>query len=232
MASYRGHLAFSTLLGAGYGAAGFWVFGIDPVSCLLAGGLTSASGMLPDLDSDSGVPVRALFGLASVLVPLLAIPRMLAMALPVQQIIVALVLAHVVIRYVMAGLFKRMTVHRGMFHSLPMMVIVGLLVFLLYHHVRTDVREYMAGGAMLGFLSHLVLDELCSVDLAGVRVKLNKYAGSAVKLASPSWGATLGTYLILAGLAFLAAMEFQGPREKWRQWQQQPLSISKPATRM
>ncbi len=60
---------------------------------------------------------------------------------------------------------------------------------------------------MLGFLSHLVLDELYSVDFMGLRVRLNKYAGSALKLASRSWPATLTTYVILAGLGFLALQE-------------------------
>jgi hypothetical protein len=60
---------------------------------------------------------------------------------------------------------------------------------------------------MIGFLSHLVLDEICAVDFTGVRPRLNRFAGSALKLASPSWTATLLTYLLLAALAFLA---FQG----------------------
>jgi hypothetical protein len=54
---------------------------------------------------------------------------------------------------------------------------------------------------MIGFLSHLVLDEIFSVDFMGLKVK--KSAGSAVKLASKSWGATLTCYGILALLAWL-----------------------------
>src|SRR5438094_516142 len=62
----------------------------------------------------------------------------------------------------------------------------------------------LAGGVMLGFLSHLVLDELCAVDFSGARLRLNRFAGSALKLASPSWTATILTYLLLFGLSFLA----------------------------
>src|SRR5262245_58360672 len=208
MAGYRGHLAFSTALGLAYGAGAYWYFGVDPLASVMAGCLTSASGLLPDLDSDSGVPVRTLFGLASILVPVLALPRMLAMRRPLEEVLVFLVVAHLFIRYVLSALFKRVTVHRGMFHSIPAMGIAGLAVFLIYHHPNVPVRMYLAGGAMLGFLSHLVLDEMCSVDLVGAQVKLNKFAGSALKFASPSWGATLGTYLVLAGLGFLTAMQF------------------------
>jgi hypothetical protein len=60
----------------------------------------------------------------------------------------------------------------------------------------------VAIGVMLGFLSHLVLDELCSVDFMGARIKLNKFAGSAVKLWSKSAPATIFTYLILVVLAW------------------------------
>ena len=65
-------------------------------------------------------------------------------------------------------------------------------------------------GTMIGFLSHLVLDELCSVDFTGAMVHLNKYAGSALKLTSASWPATGLTYLLLAGLALLAYLDWTG----------------------
>jgi hypothetical protein len=220
MASYRGHLTFSTILGAAYGVGGYWFFGIDPIAAGVGGVLTAASGLLPDLDSDSGVPVRTLFGAASILLPLLAVPRIIAVRTPLQEIVVYLILAHVFIRYGLSRMFKRMTVHRGMFHSVPGMVIAGLITFLIYHHWNPLVRAYVACATMLGFLSHLVLDELCSVDISGAHLRLNKFAGSALKFASPSWTATLGTYLLLAALGFLAAMQFEGPRETWREWQQ------------
>jgi hypothetical protein len=63
---------------------------------------------------------------------------------------------------------------------------------------------------MLGFLSHLVLDEAYSVDFTGARLRLNRYAGSALKLASRSWAATLTTYLLLAALAYLAWLDRTG----------------------
>jgi hypothetical protein len=61
---------------------------------------------------------------------------------------------------------------------------------------------------MLGFLSHLVLDEIYSVDFMGLRVRLNKYAGSALKFFSPSWTATLIAYAILAGLGVATWFDF------------------------
>jgi membrane-bound metal-dependent hydrolase YbcI (DUF457 family) len=186
MASYRGHLIFSTALGIGYGALAHWYFGYDEITSGISAGLTSASGLLPDLDSDSGVPVRALFGLSAVVIPLLMLRRLLAAALPPEQMIAILAGTYLTIRYGLAALFKRITVHRGMFHSIPAMLIAGLAVFLIYQHPQMDTRFCLAGGVMLGFLSHLVLDELCSVKVKGVGVHLNKAAGSALPQGQPS----------------------------------------------
>lgn len=209
MASYRGHLMFSTALGAGYGAAAFWLGGLDWIPAVLGAGITSASGLLPDLDSDSGVPVRVLFSLAAVLTPALLLTRIVALNLPLLQTVLSLGSIGLLIRYPFAALFKHLTVHRGMFHSIPGMFITGLLVFLGFHHADIGVRLFMAGGTMIGFLSHLVLDELCSVNFEGAKIHLNKAAGSALKFFSSSRSASLVAYAILAGLAFLAWPDLQ-----------------------
>jgi hypothetical protein len=124
--------------------------------------------------------------------------------LTADQILVVMAGCYLLVRYVVRFLFQRLTVHRGMFHSVPAMLIAGLGVFLLHHGPDTRTRMFLAGGTMLGFLSHLVLDEIYSVNFMGFHFKLNKYAGSALKLFSPSWTATLSTYIILAGLSYVA----------------------------
>src|SRR5205085_2109900 len=117
-----------------------------------------------------------------------------------EQTIVLLAGIYLLIRYGVSEVFKRATVHRGMFHSVPAMLITGLLVFLSYDTPYRMLRYYLAVGVMLGFLSHLVLDELYSVDFMGLRVRISKSAGSALKFYSPSWAATLACYVFLSGL--------------------------------
>ncbi len=209
MASYQGHLATSTLLGACYGAAGAWYGHLDWGPAFLAAGLTAIGGLLPDLDSDSGVPVRELFGLAAAVTPFLLFERIRAAGFNLEQTIVLLAGVYLLIRYGVSEVFKRFTVHRGMFHSLPAMGIASLGVFLLYHNPNRDLRVYLAAGVALGFLSHLILDELCSVDFMGVRVKLKQSAGSALKLTSRSWPATATAYLILCGLAYASWVDWR-----------------------
>ncbi|MFO0999054.1 MAG: metal-dependent hydrolase [Planctomycetaceae bacterium] len=55
---------------------------------------------------------------------------------------------------------RNWTVHRGMFHSIPALIIASEVTFLAYHSSDMKVRILMAIGTGLGFLSHLVLDEM------------------------------------------------------------------------
>jgi hypothetical protein len=207
MASYKGHLAFSSALGAACAGIGYWYFGLDWGTCLLGAGLTTLGGLMPDLDSDSGVPVRELFGVAATITPFLLLRRLHHSQLTWEEILVVMAGVYLFIRYGLRELFMRLTVHRGMFHSVPAMIIAGLAVYLMYHGPDERTRMFLAAGTMVGFLSHLVLDELYSVNFMGVGFKLNKYAGSALKLKSPSWGATAGTYAILVGMGFVAWLD-------------------------
>lgn len=217
MASYLGHISFSSALGAVYGAGAAYYLGMDWGPVFLGAGMTALGGLLPDLDSDSGVPVREMFGLGAFVVPFLLLHR-LEKAFTVEQAIVILAGIYLLIRYGLSRVFKKITVHRGIYHSIPAMLIAGLVVFLVYESPDLNLRLYLAGGTMAGFLSHLVLDELCSVDFEGVTVSLNQFAGSAVKLFSQSLLVNLVTYGLLFGLGWQALKTYEtlpkqaGPR--------------------
>ena len=75
-----------------------------------------------------------------------------------------------------------------------------------------ELRAYLAVGVMLGFLSHLVLDELCAVDFRGLAPKLNQFAGSAVKMKSESWLANFVCYGLLFGLGYIAYKQYPPPK--------------------
>ena len=221
MASYRGHLAFSAALGAGYGSVAAWQYNLDWGPVFLGAGLTAMGGFLPDLDSDSGVPVRELFTIAAVATPVLTFGRLNAMGFTLEQTMVVMAGMYLFIRYGVSAVFKSCTVHRGMFHSIPAMLISGLAVFLAYHGPDVDSRLFMAGGITLGFLSHLVLDEVCSVDFNGIKVELKSSAGSALKFFSDSWDANLLTYAALGGLGYLASFEYAAVVSTLRRWHEQ-----------
>ena len=204
MAGFRTHITVSTGLGLAYGAAAVSPLGFAPATAVLAAGVTGVGGMLPDLDSDSGVPLRFAGGLMAALSPILLLPRFHHAGFSYDGTLAGMMLVYLLIRYPLVGLFKRFTVHRGMFHSIPAMLIAGLIVYLGYPSRDVLLRMYLGVGVMLGFLSHLVLDEIWAVDFMGVGVRFNKFSGSALKFASASYVATLSTYGILVVLTYVA----------------------------
>ena len=75
MAGFKTHITTSTVLGLGYGAAGHFLLDAPPAACALASGLCAVSGMLPDIDSDSGVPFRESMAFAAAVVPMMMVDR-------------------------------------------------------------------------------------------------------------------------------------------------------------
>ncbi|MGL4550437.1 MAG: metal-dependent hydrolase [Gemmataceae bacterium] len=203
MASYRGHLTLAAPLGAAYGALALYRPEPDWGVAILAAALTTVGGLMPDLDSDSGVPVRELFGMIAALAAVFLFHPLREAQFSIEQTLALLVVSYFFVRYVVANGFRAVTVHRGMFHSVPAMLISGLIVYLAYPSPDFRLRLYFGGAMTFGFLSHLVLDEIYAVDFNGLRLKTNQFAGTALKFGSASWSATLLTYLILLGLGYV-----------------------------
>ena len=201
MAGFKTHITTSSVLGIGYGTAGYFVLEEPHVStCLLSAGICSVSGMLPDLDSDSGVPIRETMAFAAAVVPMLLIDRFRQFGWNDEAMVLAAGLIYVVVRFGVAEIFKRYTVHRGMWHSLPAAASVGMLAFLVCSCAEFDQRLFKTGAAVLGFMSHLVLDELWSVEFKRGRMRLKKSFGTALKLWSKNRWANVSTYAKLAAL--------------------------------
>ena len=202
MADFRTHIAWSTVIGIGYGVYGH-TQGAPLETCVLAGGLCSVAGMLPDLDSDSGRPAREMFPFVAALVPGLMHDRFKQWELSNTWIAVATGGIYLGIRFGIGGLFKRFTVHRGMWHSVPACLIAGLLTFLACGQQELMLRLYLSMAVMLGFTVHLVLDELWSISFSTKKVGLKSSWGTALKFFGDELWPNFMTYglLVLCGLA-------------------------------
>ena len=207
MAGYREHLTFSALCGIGYGAAAGFLGPFTPPQAAIAGCLTGLAGMLPDLDSETGKPVRELSGVVAAVVPFIAIRHLVDVLGSVDAMILAGGLIYIAVRYGGAWLLARLCVHRGMFHSIPALGIAACLGFLGYKSEDVGVRILMGGGIALGYLSHLVLDEIYAVQWNGVRVRLNKAAGSATKCFGRSFVANAFCYGLLFFLGYASLVK-------------------------
>lgn len=216
MAGFRTHMTVSSCTGLVYGAVAVNPLGYSTDAAILAAGMTALGGMLPDLDSSSGRPVRELSSVSGAVVPLLLLPRLHHGGFSHEAILATLAVMYLLIRYGVSWILRKTTVHRGMFHSVPAMLIAGGIVFLEYGSPDRSIRLLLAVGVMLGFLSHLVLDEIYSVDFNGVKIRLAKSAGSALKLTSSSSAATFACYCyLLVVVGSIWAEIKHGPDGHW-----------------
>jgi hypothetical protein len=207
MADFKTHITVSTALGIGYGAVAFRHFGVPAPTCILAGTLCSVSGMLPDLDSDSGVPLRESLAFAAACVPMLLLERFRHLGWSSETMALAGAGIYLSVRFGVGKLLKKFTVHRGMFHSIPAAVIAGEVAFLVCVSGDIYMRSYKACAVVAGFMSHLILDEIWSVKFAGGRFQLKSSSGTALKF----WGTGWATIAAYAQMLFIGVIVLNDP---------------------
>ena len=197
----------STATGIAYGAAGLLYGDMPPGVCLLAGGLCSVSGMLPDLDSDSGVPLRESLAFAAAVVPMLMVPRWRGLNFSAEAMILAGALVYLLVRFGLGWFLKKYTVHRGMFHSIPAAIIATEVAFLVYAPQDVSLRYFVSFAVAAGFMSHLILDEIWSVGVKRGQLALKKSFGTAVKFWGNSLYANFSCYGKLVLLSYLVLQD-------------------------
>ena len=206
MAGFKTHITVSSLAGAGYGAGAFLLFDVPAPTCLLAGGLCGVSGMLPDIDSGPGRPLRESMAFAAAVVPMMVAERLRIFDVSAELIVLYGAILYLLIRFGGAWLLRKYTVHRGMFHSIPAAIIAAEVAFLLASG-DMDLRIYKAGGVFIGYMSHLVLDEFYSVKVSARGVRIKSSLGTAVKLFGHKWIPNISTYAKLVLLTMLVVQE-------------------------
>ncbi|MFM7292089.1 MAG: metal-dependent hydrolase [Planctomycetia bacterium] len=207
MPGFQAHITGSSIVGVGYATAAWYVGGLPPVTCVLGGTVCAAAGMLPDLDNGSGPPMRESVAFAAALVPMLLLQRFQQLGLPMEAIILAGGLIYAAIRFGATWLLENYSVHRGMFHSLPAAAIAGQVTFLSFSHDDPMRRYFISGAVVLGFLTHLVLDEIWSVRLGLFGTKVKKAFGTAMKFHGRVLWANIVTYVLAIALGLLAATD-------------------------
>lgn len=205
MAGFRMHVSTSTVLGCGYAGVLALGYGVPVNTAILSGAMCGFAGMLPDLDSDFGVPLRETMAFTAATIPMMLVSRFQTMGLGIDAMALATVGMYLFVRFGLTKMIRKFTVHRGMFHSIPTMLIFGGLAFLLCGGSPLDLRCYKAGGVMGGFLSHLILDEIYAVEFHGGRWRLKKSFGTAMKLWGDNRWSNMAAYskLALVGMTIL-----------------------------
>jgi hypothetical protein len=186
MANFKTHLSVASTL-SGILAIGCLEVGLatprDVVTYFAAG---TIGGLLPDVDSDHSVPVQILFSFLAILLAFMTVFSK-ANAYSIAELSLLWIFIYAVVRYGVSKLFTLCTVHRGVFHSLLAALFFLLLTTTMAYHLFAMgvVAAWLTGSFVcIGYLIHLTLDELYSVDLTGATLK--KSFGTALKFASLS----------------------------------------------
>ncbi len=146
--------------------------------------LGTLGGLLPDLDAPKSIPARLFFSLSGILVATL-VTVSIQERFTTLELLTLGILIYFGAYYSLYQWITKLTVHRGNFHSILAAFCFGLAITAgSYHFIKVPEWEAWIGGGFVttGYLVHLLLDEMYSVDLKGR--KLKKSFGSAFKIMS------------------------------------------------
>ena len=212
MANYPTHLAGGIIVGV-FGASSAWyldmisLYGIPVV--VLSG---MVGGIAPDIDHDNGRPIRIIFNWATVLAPTLILWRFDSLMRHWDIALCIWICIALLIYFPICWIFKKLTVHRGIFHSVPAALIFGLILYLAMgqriHQIDLQISLGLTG--MMGYFIHLMLDEAYSVDFNNKKIK--RSFGTAMSLYKKNAITTILCYVILFVLGVLSYHDYQGHR--------------------
>jgi hypothetical protein len=181
MANFPTHIVVGTIVAGTLATLTLAADVIAPenlVAVTLAGSLGS---VLPDIDLKDSRPSRALFAGLAVFFSF-ALLFHFAPHLSILEMWALWLGSLLFVRYGLRTIFHRLANHRGVWHSWIAGLASAFAAVLIFYYVfdRPDGVAWLAGGFLfIGFLTHLILDEIYSVDVLGNHIK--KSFGTAFK---------------------------------------------------
>ncbi len=204
MANFTTHIVVGTVVSGTLATLTLAADVIAPqnlVAVTLAGVLGS---VLPDIDLKDSRPSRALFAGLAIFFSF-AVLFHFASRLSIVEMWILWLGTLFFVRYGLHTLFHRLSVHRGIWHSITAGLVCSFATAIVFYYVlgRPDGVAWLGGGFLLiGYLTHLILDEIYSVDVMGTYIK--KSFGTAFKLVDTRYpSASLAMVAAAVGLFLL-----------------------------
>ena len=200
MANFPTHIVVGTIVAGSLATLTLAADVIAPenlVAVTMAGSLGS---VLPDIDLKDSRPSRALFAGLAVFFSF-ALLFHFAPHLSIVEMWTLWLGTLLFVRYGLHTMFHRLATHRGVWHSWIAGLACAFATVLIFYYVfdRPDGVAWLAGGFLLvGFLTHLILDEMYSVDVLGNHIK--KSFGTAFKpvdMRNPAGSAAMAVAAVL-----------------------------------
>ncbi|MDM8540237.1 metal-dependent hydrolase [Desulfococcaceae bacterium HSG9] len=209
MAAFQTHVTVGLVVGyiAGlFAVVTQWIVAPFMPLCMFAAAFIGA--FLPDLDSNYSKPFNIVFSHAAIIGgSAVFFYFTLQKTIPWFYWGIIPPVSALVIRYGIGKIFQKFTTHRGIFHSIPGIFIATLATPPVLSFIPLASKDVAAISMSvgIGFLSHLVLDEICSIfDFKGfkTKIKVKRSFGTAMTFTCPSAAVTLAAYFLLAVLIF------------------------------
>ena len=182
MANFTTHIAIGTVVSGALATLTLAADVIAPenlVAVTMAGVLGS---VLPDIDLKDSRPAQAMFGGLAVFFSFVVLFT-IAYKFSIAEMWMIWLGTLIGVRYGGQALFHMFSYHRGIWHSILAGVFFWFVTAITFKYVlnRHEGVAWLAGGFLfLGYMTHLVLDEIYSVDVLDTRIKAS--FGTAVKL--------------------------------------------------
>jgi hypothetical protein len=155
---------------------------VDAKDALLLASVGVIGGILPDIDLHYSHPSRILFSLLGIVAAFLWVFSA-ENHLSIIELWGAGIGIYLFVRFPIWALFQNFTVHRGSIHSIATALLFCFVAAAISFHFfsKTPFISWLVGlFIFLGFILHLILDEIYSVDFMGHRLK--RSFGTALKL--------------------------------------------------
>lgn len=183
MANFTTHIAIGTLVS---GTAATLTLAADVISpeSLVAVTLAGVLGsVLPDIDLKDSRPSRAMFSGLAIFISFCVLFAVAA-KYSIAEMWIAWLGTLLLVRHGAHALFHRFSYHRGIWHSLLAGAFWWFIAAIIYHRFLGyhEGVAWLAGGFLfVGYVTHLVLDEIYSVDVMDTRILKSSF-GTALKL--------------------------------------------------
>lgn len=203
MANFPTHIAVGTVVSGALATVTVAADMVAPeniVAVTLAGVLGS---VLPDIDLKDSRPSQAMFSGLAIFFSF-AVLFSLERKYSIAEMLVLWLGTLVLVRYAAHALFHRLSYHRGIWHSILAACFCAFVTAFIYRYLvgRHEAVAWLAGGFLfIGYLTHLILDEVYSVDVMDTRIKAS--FGTALKILDPRHPGASSAMAVAVVVAFL-----------------------------
>lgn len=201
MANFTTHIAAGTVVSGVLATLTLAADVVAPenlIAVTMAGVLGS---VLPDIDLKESRPSIAMFAGLGIFFSF-AVLFTFATRYSVAELWILWLGTLLLVRYGLHALFHRMSVHRGIWHSLLAGLFTAAATAVVFKHVlgrHEGVAWLGAGFLFVGYLVHLALDEIYSVDVMDIRIKSS--FGTAMKIFDSRYPAASAAMAVAAATA-------------------------------